>query len=60
MKHGITVRERATNKLVEFIECAIDSSALKILLGITMNINKTDYKAEEEFVKEEEIENIGV
>lgn len=55
MKHGIAVREKKTNRLVEFIECETGRPALRILSGIRVNMNKDDYKAEETFVEEDEI-----
>lgn len=56
MKHGIAVRSKKTNQLVEFIECDVGRDALKILSGIRINMNHEDYKADETYVKEEEID----
>ena len=54
-KHGITVRERKTEKLIEFIECETGNSALRILRGIRINMG-SDYRASEEFVELSEID----
>jgi len=58
MKHGIAIREKETNKLVGFMECEPGQSPLIILSGCRINLDKEFYKANEEFVKEEEIEKI--
>lgn len=53
-KHGITIREKDTNLLVEFIECQTGNHSLRVLSGVRHNLGE-DYKASEEFVSEEEI-----
>ncbi len=53
-KHGITIREKNTNLLVEFVECSVGRSALRVLSGVRHNLGE-DYKASEEFVAEKEI-----
>ena len=53
--NGITIREKSTNKLVEFIECS-GREALQVLGGSRINLNHDDYKSTEEFgVTEEEV-----
>lgn len=54
MKHGITIREKKTHKLVKFVECEI-SQALKILGGTRINLDSKNYEANEEYVSEKEI-----
>jgi hypothetical protein len=54
MEHGISVRERKTNKLVEFIKCETGRPALNILKGIRINMG-SDYKATEEMIDPEEV-----
>jgi hypothetical protein len=54
-KHGIAIREKATKKLVEFYETPTGRSTLRVLSGVRHNLGE-DYKAEEEFVDEKEIE----
>ena len=56
MKHGITVREKKIDNLIEFIECPTGNNALRILSGIRINMNHEDYKASEEMVEESEIQ----
>ena len=56
-KHGISVRERKTNELVEFIECETGRPALRILSGIRINMGP-DYKASEDYVALKEIKEI--
>ena len=58
LKHGIAVRERSTKKLVHFIECETGPRALMILSGRRHNLDTTNYRAEEEFVKESEVAGI--
>ncbi len=53
-KHGISVRHKQTNELVEFIECETGRPALQVLAGIRINMS-TEYKAEESDVNKEEI-----
>lgn len=53
-KHGITIRKKKSNILVEFIECRTGNHALRVLSGVRHNLGN-DYKASEEFVSEEEI-----
>ena len=55
MKHGIAVREKATKKLVEFLECPTGQSALRILSGRRHNLDQENYYAEEAMVDETEI-----
>lgn len=55
MKHGITIREKKSNKLVEFIECPVGNPALRILSGVRINLNHEEYMTEEGFVTEEEV-----
>jgi len=57
-KHGITVREKSTNKIVDFIECETGRSALRVLSGIRINMNHNDFKASEEYVSPEDIEGL--
>ncbi len=57
-KHGITIREKKTNKLVEFIKCGTGNTALRILSGVRMNLNHDEYTAEEGFVSQTEIDAI--
>ena len=53
--NGIAIRERDTNKLVEFMECS-GREALQVLRGSRINLNHADYKSNEEFgVNEEEV-----
>jgi len=58
-KHGITVREVKTNKLVKFIQCATGRTALQILSGIRRNMS-SNYRASEEFINEQEIAKLEV
>jgi len=55
--HGIAVTERKTKELVEFIPCAFGNPALRILSGIRINMSP-DYKAEETFVTQKEVDSI--
>lgn len=59
-KHGISIREKDSGLLIEFIECETGRRALKILSGARINLNHDDYKASEEFVEQEEIDGIKV
>ena len=53
--NGIAIREKSTNKLVEFMECS-GREALRVLGGSRINLNHADYKSNEEFgVTEEEV-----
>ncbi len=56
-KHGIAVRNRKTNQLIEFIECDTGRPALRMLSGRRMNLHQ-DYDAQEDFVDEAEIQQI--
>ena len=56
MKHGIAIREKGTDKLIDFAECSVEK-ALKVLSGIRHNINNERYYASEEYVDDKEIEN---
>jgi hypothetical protein len=58
MKHGIAIREKKTNVLVEFMECETGNRALKILAGCRINLNHEEYKANEEEVEEKEIQEV--
>jgi len=58
MKHGISIREKKTKILVEFIECPTGNSALRVLSGVRHNLDKENYEATEDFVNEEEISKI--
>lgn len=55
MKHGIAIREKATKKLMEFVECGTGQEALLVLSGVRRNLNHEDYRANEEFVNNEEL-----
>jgi hypothetical protein len=58
LKHGIAVRRRSDKKLVQFIPCEVGTRALRILSGRRHNLDTTNYRAEEEFVKQSEVEGI--
>ena len=55
--HGISVRDRKTKELVEFIKCDYGRPALSVLSGIRMNMSP-EYVATEENVSEDEIKTI--
>lgn len=52
-KHGIRIEEKATKKLVDFIECSTGREALQILSGVRINLGN-DYRATEGFLKDGE------
>ena len=54
MKHGIAIRNKQTNQLVNFIECSTGKGSLTILNGVRTNLNHPEYKAEETFIDERE------
>ena len=51
--HGIAIRERADNSLVEFVKCGLGREALMVLSGVRRNLG-SPYKAEEEVITTEE------
>lgn len=57
-KHGIAIRERKTNELVEFIECDTGRDALRVLSGIRINMG-SDFEASETFIEEDEIKKLN-
>jgi hypothetical protein len=52
-KHGIAVREKDTNKIVDFIECRYGMSALRVLSGVRTQMDAKKYKASEEIIEAE-------
>ena len=54
LKHGIAIRERKTNKLIEFIKCSPER-ALTILSGVRRQMDNKRYKADETFLSDSEI-----
>lgn len=53
MIHGITIREKSTKKLIDFIPCPVGTRALYVLSGVRRNLG-SDYDAQEELVNEAE------
>ena len=53
MIHGITIRNRASKELVEFIKCPVGRQALMVLSGVRRNLG-SDYDAQEDFITTEE------
>ena len=55
--HGVSVRDRKTKELVEFMPCDYGKPALRILSGIRMNMSH-EFIASEENVSQSEIDSI--
>ena len=53
-KHGIAIRDKKTKELVDFIECGLGNSALRVLSGVRHNLDSRNYYATEDFVKSSE------
>ncbi|CAK0755909.1 hypothetical protein CCP3SC1AL1_2210008 [Gammaproteobacteria bacterium] len=52
-KHGIAIKEKDTNNIVDFIECPYGTSALRVLSGVRRNLDNKRYKASEEIIEAE-------
>jgi hypothetical protein len=57
-EHGVTIREKKTNKLIRFFPCETGQPALRILGGIKTNLDFENYKASEEYINKEELSGV--
>lgn len=53
-KHGVTIRKKKTNEIVDFIECDFGRTSLVVLSGIRRNLSP-DFVAREETIDSSEL-----